>query len=455
MTLTKAFFALGMVVAAARLAAGAAPADGVLFHESFDDANLTNRNWYDGTESRIARGSWAGQGCLEYEWIGPDAKVSGSSTIRRLFGPTDQVWIRFHLKLSKGWSWTGRNYHPHLINILTTENSKWHGPAASHLTLYVEPQNGKLRLAAQDIQNQSMPHGLTQGPLKGGYNGTLYDSPTVLFTDDKWHCIEACFKLNTLDLKNDRPNRDGIVRGWFDGKLVIEHTNVVLRSTDFPKMKFNQFLLAPYFGPGLLPHAQRLWMDELTVGTKRPELPRRGGRVLENSPRVSIQNFAGAGIRVYAHNNVIEDNVIVANGGGILLSFVEHNQILNNVVTGHQAHGISIFGGPAGSDPDAPVGADNLVQANKIVRATLSAPTKMELNLATDYTVSWPTIRWRAGSTSSGASNRIQGPVAIRPIPSPSMAETECALLPGPETPSGAIRYTATQAWALILQGTE
>jgi hypothetical protein len=114
-----------------------------------------------------------------------------------------------------------------------------------------------------------MPHGLTQGPLKGGYNATLYDSQAALFTDDQWHCIEACFKLNSLDLKNDRPNRDGVVRGWLDGKLLIEHTNVVLRSTDFPKMKFNQLLVAPYFGPGLLPHAQKLWIDELAVGTKR------------------------------------------------------------------------------------------------------------------------------------------------------------------------------------------
>ena len=51
-----------------------------------------------------------------------------------------------------------------------------------------------------------------------------------------------------------------------------EHTDVVLRSTDFPKMKFNQFLMAPYFGPGLLPHAQKLWIDELAIGTKRIDL---------------------------------------------------------------------------------------------------------------------------------------------------------------------------------------
>jgi hypothetical protein len=250
-------------------ASAEANTDGILFSESFENADLAKRNWYDGTTTRITGDAMAGKGCIEYEWTDRRSSVKGSSPVRHLFEPTDEVSIRFYLKLSKGWGWSGRNYHPHLTHFLTTENSKWHGPAASHLTLYIEPVGGKLRLAAQDIQNKDMPHGLTQGPLKGGYNGKFYDSQEVLFTDDQWHCVEAYFKLNTLDLENDRPNGDGIVRGWFDGKLIVEHTDVVLRSTDFSKMKFNQFLMAPYFGPGLLPHAQKLWIDELAVGTKR------------------------------------------------------------------------------------------------------------------------------------------------------------------------------------------
>jgi hypothetical protein len=258
----------GLALAASLLAGTAVPAE-VLFRESFEDANLTERGWYDGSKFRIVGDAWAGRGCLEYEWLEGGSRPTVSSGVRHLFAPTDEVWLRFHLKLSKGWAWSGRNYHPHFMHFLTTENSKWHGPAASHLTLYVEPVNGKLRLAATDIQNQDSPHGLTQGPLKGGFNGRFYDSREELFTDDQWHCIEACFKLNTLDLQNDRPNPDGIVRGWFDGKLVIEQTNVVLRSTDYPAMKFNQFLLTPYFGPGLLPQAQKLWVDEVAVGTKR------------------------------------------------------------------------------------------------------------------------------------------------------------------------------------------
>ena len=246
----------------------AAPKD-ILFGEDFDDSDLPARHWYDGEKFRIVPQAFMGQGCIEYEWLAPDSPAVGSSPVRHRFDPADEVYVRFYLRLSKGWGWTGRNYHPHLIHILTTENAAFAGPAATHLTLYIEPCDGKLRLAAQDIQNKDMPHGLTQGPLKGGFNGRFYDSAEAPFDDDRWHCIEAQFKLNSLDLKNDRPNRDGIVRGWFDGRLVVEANDVIVRSTDFPAMKLNQLLLAPYFGPRLLPHRQTLWIDALSVGTAR------------------------------------------------------------------------------------------------------------------------------------------------------------------------------------------
>ena len=247
-----------------------------LFEEGFDDPRLLEREWYDGRTFTISGTKpHAGKGSIEYRWEAGATNPASSSGIRRLFPPTDRVYVRFHIRLSENWGWSGRSYHPHLMHFLTTENEKFAGPAATHLTLYIEPSNGKLRLAAQDIQNKDKPHGLTQGPLKGGYNGKFHDSKETLFKDGEWHCVEALFQLNTLDLKADRPNADGVVRGWFDGKLVIDRNDVVLRSTDFTNMKFNQFLLTPYFGPGLLPHAQALWIDELAVGTERLE-PREG-----------------------------------------------------------------------------------------------------------------------------------------------------------------------------------
>ena len=206
MTLTTAFWAAAFLLTSnwntrSVAAESADRATGVLFREGFDDARLLERGWYDGRTFAISReGAQAGGGCIEYHWKPGTTTPERSSALRRLFEPTETVYVRFFIKLSPGWGWTGRSYHPHLMHFLTTENDKYHGPAASHLTVYIEPQEGRLRLAAQDIQNRDKPHGLTQGPLRGGYNGTFYDSKDVLFTDDAWHCVEAMFRLNSLDL---------------------------------------------------------------------------------------------------------------------------------------------------------------------------------------------------------------------------------------------------------------
>lgn len=278
-----ALASLALMSLDARLAIAQRPAPRetkLLFRESFDDDRLLSRGWYDGEKFHISRDNLrpgaqpavAGTkaGAIEYHWPEKGTVPDSSSGLRRLFEPGESVYVRYYLRLSKGWQWTGRGYHPHLSHFLTTENARYAGPAASHLTTYIEPWNGKLRLAAQDIQNKDKPHGLTQGPLRGGYNGTMFDSDEVLLNDDDWHLIEAEFRLNSLDLNADRPRADGVVRGWFDGKLVVDRSDVVLRSVDFPRMKFNQFLLTPYFGPGLLPQEQTLWIDDLEVHRERP-----------------------------------------------------------------------------------------------------------------------------------------------------------------------------------------
>ncbi len=239
------------------------------FSESFDDPRLTARGWYDGERFVLGQNPFAGAGCLEFHWRAGDTKPQYSQGARHAFPPTDTVYVRFYQRLSPGWGWTGRNYHPHLLQFLTTANGDWDGPAATHLTTYVEPVAARLRLAAQDIQNQTAPHGLTQGELRGGYNGQLYDSAEKLFVDDRWHLVEAMFKLNTVDPATGTWQRNGELRAWFDERLVIERTDVVFRSVDFPDMRFDQFLMLPYFGPGLLPHAQTLWLDELAVGPER------------------------------------------------------------------------------------------------------------------------------------------------------------------------------------------
>ena len=58
--------------------------------------------------------------------------------------------------------------------------------------------------------------------------------------------------------------RDGVIQYWFDGELIMDFHDVVFRTGAHPGMKIDQFLMAPYFGPGV-PHAQTVWIDDLTI----------------------------------------------------------------------------------------------------------------------------------------------------------------------------------------------
>src|SRR5207244_3702165 len=108
-----------------------------------------------------------------------------------------------------------------------------------------------------------------------------------------WHFVEAYFQLNSI--ANGAGVPDGIVRYWFDGQLVIEHANVLLRTGTHPSMKFNQLLIAPYIGVGS-PVDQTMWVDNLTVATGRP-WGRSRARFRQCSPSATRRSAARVGRR--------------------------------------------------------------------------------------------------------------------------------------------------------------
>ena len=65
-----------------------------------------------------------------------------------------------------------------------------------------------------------------------GYNGVL--------DKNRWYCIEQYVKLNDADKAN------GIIRGWVDGKLAFERTDLVYRFT--PALKIEQVWMNVYHG---------------------------------------------------------------------------------------------------------------------------------------------------------------------------------------------------------------
>jgi hypothetical protein len=279
-----------------------APAVTWLFAEDFEDNNWAARGWYDNgaftTSNTVAR---SGTRSLEAQ-MNVGATNASWNAGRVLFTPTTTLYISFWVKYSDNWVGSGGNSHPHEILILTTENGAFNGPARTRLTVYVEHnyQNGGYpTLAWQDGQNIDATQigvdltGTTQVRAVAGCNGnpdgvqaSCYTvgaqywnwkqlrtaSPRFMPTagagyKGDWHHVEAYYALNTLVA--GIPQNDGIARYWFDGDLVLERTDLQFRTGQHPNMRFNQFMLSPYIGPGS-PVTQTIWYDEIRLGTARP-----------------------------------------------------------------------------------------------------------------------------------------------------------------------------------------
>src|SRR5687768_10530901 len=92
--------AVGCLLSLPAPAADPPDKSGVLFREGFEDSQLLKRGWYDGETFLISdQGPFAGKGCIEYPWKANTSIPAGSSGARRLFEPTDTVYLRAHVRL--------------------------------------------------------------------------------------------------------------------------------------------------------------------------------------------------------------------------------------------------------------------------------------------------------------------------------------------------------------------
>lgn len=85
---------------------------------------------------------------------------------------------------------------------------------------------------------------------QNGYRGYL--------ENNRWYCVETFVKLNTPG------KRDGILRGWIDGRLAFERTDLRYRLTD--KLRIEQVWMNLYHGgkrPS--PHDQHAFIDNVVI----------------------------------------------------------------------------------------------------------------------------------------------------------------------------------------------
>lgn len=277
-------------------------AETILLQENFDNANLSSRGWYDpsGGGGAISQTTYyQGGGSFECKYAAGATKCSGGSPQRHTFTASDSIYVSFWIKHSSNWVSDTDPNHPHMLYFLTTLDGDYSGLAYTYLTFYVEENQGYPFLAIQDGRNidetkigqnlagstenraiagcngnQSVGQASTSCYSNGSvhWNGIKWKGPTAYFVDDNqktnWHQVEAYIQMNTIS--NGIGEANGVVRYWYDGKLVIERNDVVIRTGQDATMKFNQFVLSPFFAnPSSV--TQTFWIDNLIIATARTE----------------------------------------------------------------------------------------------------------------------------------------------------------------------------------------
>jgi hypothetical protein len=273
----------------------------IFFAEPFDG---TWNGWYDGTAGTIDTVVFSpngGNSSVRFHWNQGSTGAPGGAR-RHKFAASETVYVAFDMKLGTAnapWQGSQQAFHPHVIYLLTDANADFAGLAWDNLTFYIEWNLFTPRLAIQDGQRINLsqltssypgllgtttPHAVAGGngrqdqatPTGVTYysigapdytNGTHWDSASANLRNDSWHHVEVFVAMNSIS--GGVPQPDGVIRYWVDGLLVVERTNVYLRTAQFATQKFNQFVLGPYIGNGS-PVAQDMWIDNLVVADHPP-----------------------------------------------------------------------------------------------------------------------------------------------------------------------------------------
>jgi hypothetical protein len=234
------------------------PPGAVLIEEGFEDANFGARGWYDSRSPIITTDESipGSQSALELHFNQGSMSVTGSPG-RHLFQETDVVVLSYWVKYSANWVGSARSVHPHEFYFLTNKDGEFVGPAAAYLEVLVEQNHNRV--------DGMVPWIGIRGEIFAG-SETFTDAPGPNYKND-WHFIEAMIQMNSA------PGvADGIVRYWFDGRLVTDETDVLIRTEpDDADMRFNQMLIGPFINGGGAgsPVDQTMWVDDLRLATAR------------------------------------------------------------------------------------------------------------------------------------------------------------------------------------------
>lgn len=306
------------------------PAQGggtTLLTEGFEDGSIGGRGWFDDTSVPVVAGTrtgGSGVNVLQLHWTNGATTPIGVGAARYDFTPSDSLYLSYWVQHSTNWIGSGVAYHPHFIQITTTEDDHFSGSSYARLAIYDEllylSGNLQPQLAIQDSKmiNEIYAvgdvyvdrYGIDENHSIAGANGQhevvndgtstlsydvyawpdpgeandygqsyptynmhtnykLYRPATVIAggTKNSWHHMESYWQLNTIN--GGVGQADGLLQQWIDGVQVMNRTAVMYRTGRKPTIQFRTILIAPYIGVGS-PADQYMWIDDLLLRTTRP-----------------------------------------------------------------------------------------------------------------------------------------------------------------------------------------
>jgi hypothetical protein len=173
---------------------------------------------------------------------------------KQLGDEPEEIFFRYYLRLADDWNPSRGGKFPGISG--TYGRAGWGG----------RPVNGRDGWSARGLfegqKNGRTPIGFYcyHMEMKGRYGSNwVWDRDELGFLENnRWYCVEQQVKLNT-------PGRtDGILRGWVDGRLAFEKTNVQMRAVE--ALKVESVWLNVYLGgTWSAERTHHLYIDEAVI----------------------------------------------------------------------------------------------------------------------------------------------------------------------------------------------
>lgn len=208
---------------------------------------------------------YAGKRSLRLD-ITAEAGKSGAGWMSHWWDGSDEVYLRYYFRLSKGGDWRNNK----LLQLHGRQRGVRYGPGAG-----IRPTGFDSVCSGTGVGGQEGPPwtGIilyTYWPhQKGNYGDNVRPNKGIQpkVNEEEWTCFEVMIRLN------DVGKHTGEQRLWINGRLVIEQTGMEWRKTN--KLVINNIMLSTYTHAPPKPGTKRaVWIDDIVLA-KRYIGPRR------------------------------------------------------------------------------------------------------------------------------------------------------------------------------------